>query len=118
MRTIRISGIFRLASDAAASYERMRASNLPAGGINSAWRSTEAQRSLFLSRYERSKNRFTDRGPYHDVRKYQGVWYKRVRGYPVGVPGTSKHNQGLAIDTSVGRPVHVDAGSLDLSLAP
>lgn len=106
MRTVRISGIFRLAPDAADSYQRMRAARLPSGGINSAWRSTDGQRRLFLSRYVRSRSRFFDRGPFGDVRKYEGVWYKRVRGFPVSVPGTSKHNQGLAIDTSVGRPVH------------
>ena len=106
MRTIRISGLQRLAPDAAASYERMRAQKLPSGGITSAWRSTEAQRRIFLSRYVRSKNRFLDKGPFKDVRKYEGVWYKRVRGYPVSVPGTSKHNLGLAIDTPVSRRVH------------
>jgi hypothetical protein len=106
MRTIRITGIFRLATNAAASYARMRAEDLPSGGINSAWRSDTSQRRLFLSRYVRSKNRFTDKGPFGDVRKYEGVWYKRMHGFPVSVPGTSKHNQGLAIDTSVGKPVH------------
>lgn len=106
MRTIRISGIFRLASDAAASYARMREDQLPAGGINSAWRSVDGQRRIFLSRYVPSRNRRTDRGPFGDVRKYEGVWYKRVRGLPVAVPGTSKHNQGTALDISVGRPVH------------
>jgi len=107
MRTIRITGIYRLAEDAAKSYERMRAAKLPAGGINSAWRDIEGQRRLFLSRYVKSRSRYFDRGPYGDVRRYQGVWYKRMRGYPVSVPGTSKHNQGLAIDTTVGRPVYV-----------
>jgi len=107
MRTIRITGIYRLAEDAAKSYERMRAAKLPAGGINSAWRDIEGQRRLFLSRYVRSRSRFFDRGPFGDVRKYQGVWYKRMRGYPVSVPGSSKHNVGLAIDTTVGRPVYV-----------
>jgi hypothetical protein len=106
MKTIRISGIFRLAPPAADSYERMRADSLPSGGINSAWRSTDGQRRLFLSRYQPTKNRFTDRGPFGDVRKYEGVWYKRMRSYPVSVPGTSKHNQGLAIDTTVGKPVY------------
>lgn len=107
MRTIRITGILRLAPDAAASYARMRAEKLPAGGINSAWRSEDGQRRLFLSRYVPSKNRLLDRGPFNDVRKYKGVWYKRVRGYPVSVPGTSKHNQGLAIDVALGKPVFV-----------
>ncbi len=105
MRTIRVSGLHRLASDAAASYLRMRADSLPAGGINSAWRSTEGQRRIFLSRYVPTKNHWLDRGPFGDVRKYQGVWYKRMRGFPVSVPGTSKHNLGLALDTSVNRPV-------------
>lgn len=106
MRTIRISGIFRLSSSAAASYARMRAEQLPSGGINSAWRSVDGQRRIFLSRYVPSRNPRTDKGPFGDVRKYEGVWYKRVRGLPVAVPGTSKHNLGVAIDTSVGRPVH------------
>lgn|GEM_PF-1473984 len=105
MRTIRISGTRRLAPDAAASYERMRAQKLPAGGITSAWRSTEGQRKIFLSRYVRSRSRWLDKGPFKDVRKYEGVWYKRVRGFPVSVPGTSKHNQGLAIDTPVRKGV-------------
>jgi len=106
MQTIRIHGLFRLAPNAAESYERMRAENLPAGGINSAWRSEDAQRRLFLSRYEISKSRLRDKGPFGDVRRYQGKWYKRMRGLPVSVPGTSKHNQGLAIDTSTGKKVH------------
>lgn len=106
MRTFRIFGIFRLSQSAAQSYARMRANQMPAGGINSAWRSTEAQRSLFLARYELSKGRFRDRGPFRDVRFYDGRWYKRVRGFPVAVPGTSKHNLGLALDSSTGRKVH------------
>lgn len=103
MRTIRISGIFRLAPSAAESYARMRAEKLPAGGINSAWRSEDAQRRLFVSRYEPSRNRLTDRGPFKDVRRYQGRWYKRMRGLPVAVPGTSMHNRGLALDASTSR---------------
>jgi hypothetical protein len=105
MRTIRISGTRRLPPDAAASYQRMRAQKLPAGGITSAWRSTEGQRKIFMSRYVRSRSRLFDRGPFGDVRKYEGVWYKRVRGFPVSVPGSSKHNQGLAIDTPVKKSV-------------
>lgn len=106
MRTFTIYGIFRLAQGAAESYARMRAESMPPRGINSAWRSTDAQRRLFLARYVPSRNRFTDRGPFRDVRFYEGQWYKRMRGYPVSVPGTSKHNQGVALDTSSGRRVH------------
>ena len=105
MRTFLIYRGRRLSKDAAASYERMRAAALPRGGITSAYRSIEFQRAIFLSRYERSTSRFFDRGPFHDVRTYNGVLYKRVRGLPASVPGTSKHNEGLAIDTTVGRPV-------------
>lgn len=106
MRTIRIYGVFRLAQDAAESYSRMRAEQMPAAGINSAWRSEDAQRRLFLARYEPSRNHLLDRGPFKDVRKYNGRWYKRMRGYPVSVPGTSAHNQGRAIDASTSSRMH------------
>lgn len=96
MSIVKITGSFSLRRDAANAYERMRSAGMPSGGINSAYRSVASQRALFLARY---RVQLTGRGPYGDVRWYQGKRYVRHSSAGmVGVPGTSKHNAGIALD--------------------
>jgi len=93
-----ISGAFKARTDAANSYARMRAAGMPSGGINSAYRSTASQAALFLARY---RVQWTGRGAYNDARWYNGRRYVRVSpAGMVGVPGTSKHTTGIALDIS------------------
>lgn len=99
-----ISGAFRLLALAANSYSRMRAAGMPAGGINSAYRSLASQRALFLARY---RVQLIGRGPYNDVRWYKGKRYVRVSSKGmVAVPGTSKHNAGTALDIATSSKAH------------
>lgn len=94
----------RLRPDAAASYKRMQKAKMPAGGINDADRDSDNQRRLFLERY---KVQLTGRGPFGDVRWYRGKRY--VRTSPLGmvaVPGTSKHELGLALDMATNSAAH------------
>lgn len=56
-----------------------------------------AQTETFLRRYEK---RASGRGPYGDVRFWNGVRYVRVNGAAAAVPGTSNHGWGCAVDVS------------------
>lgn len=95
-----IGGGASLRSDAAASFARMRVAGMPATTMTSAYRSIDEQRALFFANYSTSK--VGARQPL-DRRIYNGVaYYRRAGGVAVGVPGTSKHNEGTAIDISGG----------------
>lgn len=104
MAIIKIDGSNRLRTDSADSYTRMLAEGMPSGGINSAYRSLASQRALFLARY---RVQWTGRGKYNDARWYKGKRYVRISGAGmVGVPGTSKHTDGLALDMSTSSAAH------------
>lgn len=90
-----ITGNRWLEAVAADSYARMIAAGCP-GGVTDAGRDPQAQINLFLARY---KPQATGSGPYGDVRHWRGTRYVRVSAAgPVGVPGTSRHESGLALD--------------------
>lgn len=90
-----ITGTRWLEAVAADSYARMIAAGCP-GGVTDAGRDPQAQINLFLARY---KPQATGSGPYGDVRHWRGTRYVRVSSAgPVGVPGTSRHESGLALD--------------------
>jgi len=90
-----IDGAKWLNTDAADSYLRMRSAGCPAG-VTDAGRDPQAQINLFLARY---KPQATGSGPYGDVRHWRGTRYVRVSSAgPVAVPGTSRHESGLALD--------------------
>ena len=93
-----------LAPTASASRARMLAAGLPADGVTSSLRDKAEGVHLFLDRYAPSRNRYTDRGPFKDVRIWNGKPYKRMHGLPVAVPGTSKHELGLAMDVNPTSP--------------
>ena len=96
-----IDGTHWLDAGAAASYARARAAGMPAG-ITSAGRDHEFQKTLFLSRYKPQR---VGSGKYGDVRRWNGTRYVRTSAAgPVGVPGTSKHETGLALDVPAGGP--------------
>lgn len=109
--TVQTNPTRQLSSAAASSYRRMLTDGLPAGGINSAYRSTASQEAIFFARY---KVQWVGRGPYGDVKWYKGKRYVRQSGLPVAVPGTSAHNKGTAIDVSVGS----DAGNWVMKYGP
>ena len=99
-----IAGAFKLRSDSANSYARMRAGGLPSGGLNSAYRSIASQRALFLARYT---PQYFGRGRYGDARWYRGRRYVRTSGAGmVAIPGTSTHGNGLALDVSTRSSAH------------
>lgn len=86
-----------LATPAAESYARMRAAGL-GPGITSAGRTNAEQVALFTDRY---RVQIVGRGPYGDVRWWQGRRYVRHSSAgPVAVPGSasSRHEQGLSLD--------------------
>lgn len=88
-----------LAAPPAASWKRMVADGMPTSGVRSALRTRAQQVALFLSRYVPA--RWPSRGPYGDVRKYNGVRYVRVSGAgSVAIPGSAlaNHEDGLALD--------------------
>lgn len=81
---------------AAASYLRMLAAGLPAGGITDAGRTSAEQEAVFLSRYT---PRRTGAGPFGQVAYWRGVRYVRTSGpSSAAVPGTSTHESGRALD--------------------
>lgn len=85
-----------LAPAAAASYQRMRAAGLPAGGITDAGRTHAEQTAIFLARYT---PRTAGSGPYGDVATWRGVRYVRTSGpSSAAPPGESKHETGRALD--------------------
>lgn len=97
MTLVDIGGGKQLEPQAAASYARARAAGMPAGGINSAYRDPDEQRRLFLERYQTTKVAYAP-GRY-DRRVYAGKAYWRKPGRAaVGVPGTSNHERGTALD--------------------
>lgn len=80
----------------AASYTRMLAAGMPAGGITDAGRTRAEQESIFLSRYT---PRASGSGPFGNVTWWRGIRYVRTSGpSTVAVPGTSKHESGRALD--------------------
>lgn len=94
----------KLRADAANSYKRARAAGMPAGGLNSAYRSLASQEALFLARY---RVQWTGRGKYNDARWYKGKRYVRVSSAGmVAVPGKSKHTTGVALDVSTSSAAH------------
>lgn len=59
------------------------------------YRPYDRQKALFLARYQKENNGAKV------TRKWQGVtWYLRPGVAPAGVPGTSNHGWGLAIDVA------------------
>lgn len=77
------------------SYNRMRKAGCPAG-VTSATRSTAEQERIFLQRY---RPQATGSGKYGDVKTYKGKRYVRHSAAgDVAVPGTSRHETGLALD--------------------
>lgn len=104
MATATIAPGRALRPDAAAAYDRARAAGMPAGGINSAWRDPATQVRLFLERY---KVQLVGSGPFGDVRWYKGKRYVRhSNAGMVAVPGTSKHEVGVALDLSTTSAAH------------
>lgn len=96
MTIVAVGGGELLDSTAAASYSRCLADGAPAG-ITSSWRNPATQVALFLARYTTSRVAYTA-GKY-DRRVYNGVAYYRKPGQSmVGIPGTSIHERGKAID--------------------
>lgn len=95
------------------AYREMLEDGLPPGGINSDWRDPKLQVALFLDNYTKTylTSAKTDR------RVWNGVpyWRRKVRlsnGAPtvsVAVPGSSKHEIGLAIDFDVAQREWVKA---------
>ena len=84
-----------LSEDALDSYNRMRKAGCPAG-VTSATRSTAEQERIFLQRY---RLQATGSGKYGDVKIYKGKRYVRHSAAgDVAVPGTSRHESGLALD--------------------
>lgn len=71
--------------------------------INSSYRSIAEQRTLFFRNYT---VQLFGRGPYGDVRWYNGKRYVRTGPVMVAVPGQSKHNYGLALDIKTSSPLY------------
>lgn len=97
MTTVQIAPGHWLSPTAAASYARMRAAGMPAG-ITSAGRTHAEQVAIFTARY---RVQWIGRGPYGDVRWWQGRRYVRHSAAgPVAVPGSpySRHETGNALD--------------------
>ena len=92
-----------LRADAAASADRL-AKEIKGLRATDGYRALSghpyAQREIFLARYE--PRAAPERGPFGDVRWYNGVRYVRVRGAAAAIPGTSNHGLGLAVDFASG----------------
>lgn len=89
-------------ADAAASYERMAKEFNKVYGpmlMTDAYRSYELQVKIFTERYD---IRWIGRGPYGDVRWWNGKRYVRMRNAAAAVPGTSNHGIGVAVDFASG----------------
>lgn len=99
---------FRLRPDSAAAWDRAVKAFGKGVLLTGALRSYETQRRIFTERYERRA--WPYRGPFGDVRKWNGRRYVRVRGAAAAVPGTSNHGSGDAVDVktrrSAGDPGH------------
>lgn len=90
---VTVDGTHQLAAGAAASYGAMLAAGCPLGCITSAYRSPAEQEALFRSRYTTT--------PVAHVAPVMWMgrrWYKRPGVPTAAVPGTSKHEQGIALD--------------------
>lgn len=98
----------RLEVKAANSLARVIKASRAVAQITSHLRSKADGVRLFESRYEPSSGP-NDKGPWGDRRgPYKGKYWKRKPGasLPAAVPGTSKHEQGLAIDVPVKAALH------------
>lgn len=92
---ITIAPGFTLADDAGASFLRMVRDGCPTGGLTSAYRDPAFQIRLFRSNYTADYAHSAK----FDRRRWQGVYYwRRVGGVMVGIPGTSRHEIGEAVD--------------------
>lgn len=88
-----IDATHRLAAPAAAQYLAMLAAGCPAGCVTSAYRPPAEQEAIFRARYTTT--------PVANVKPVVWLgrkWYKRPGVPTAAVPGTSKHEQGLALD--------------------
>ncbi|ACV09822.1 peptidase M15B and M15C DD-carboxypeptidase VanY/endolysin [Jonesia denitrificans DSM 20603] len=63
------------------------------------YRTYALQKKIFQERYDRMS---IGRGPYGDVRWWNGGRWVRMRGAAAAVPGTSNHGLGLAVDFASG----------------
>lgn len=98
MSAVTIAPGHQLAPTAAASYRRAIAAGAPTGHIRSARRDPDEQEALFRRRY-RPRDYEDGNGPYNDVRWWLGVRWVRVSAEgSVGIPGTSRHETGTALD--------------------
>jgi len=89
---------WQLRGDAASSLENIAQLWGSPIQLNSAYRSYETQRDIFLERYIPRKSG-QGGGEFCDVKTWNGIQYVRIS--PEGsaaVPGTSNHGSGLAID--------------------
>ena len=82
MDTTKIDTTHWLRTDAAASYDRMRAAGMPAGGVASAGRTWDEQAALRAA-------------------------YERGEGNLAARPGTSLHESGIALDVTRGTPAQL-----------
>lgn len=95
-----------LATLAMVSYLRCIAAGMPPGGINSDYRDPVAQGVIFRQNYVHAAVTGVARAAPLDRRYWPGHgWYERRKyattgglAVSVAVPGTSKHNLGLALD--------------------
>ena len=82
MDTTKIDATHWLRTDAAASFARMRAAGMPAGGVASAGRTWDEQAALRAA-------------------------YERGEGNLAALPGTSLHESGVALDMTRGTPAQL-----------
>lgn len=91
-------GLFLLPG-AAAAWTRLATAVLAKHGwlptLTDAYRSYDAQVTLFLSRY---RVQLFGSGPFGDVRWWRGKRYVRFTGAAAAVPGTSNHGFGETVD--------------------
>lgn len=98
MSRVYVEGNEWLAPLAAQQYKAAVADGMPGGCLTDGGRDPVEQVALFEDRYRVSTSR-TDVGPFKDRRgPHKGRMWKRVKGAAVGVPGTSRHELGNAID--------------------
>jgi hypothetical protein len=93
MILVAIGGGHQLATQAATYYQAMLAAGCPAGHINSAYRSHAEQEAIFRARY--TTTRIANVRP---VVWLGRKWYKRPGVATAAIPGTSKHELGVALD--------------------
>lgn len=87
---------YRLRADAESSLQQVIDLWGKEPTINSAWRSFETQRDIFVDRYTPGEH---GGGDFCDVRTWNGTRYIRTSDLgPAAIPGTSNHGAGLAYD--------------------